>query len=1610
MADTNIGLQTANASEPDVTLTPGAEGIVELPSGVVLGAMEMSREGADLVIEAADGRTILVEGYFDAETPPDLVGVNGERVNGGVVENLAGPDTAALTPTDLTPEPIGTVHTMSGNVFVVRADGTRVEANVDMQLFQGDVLETLDDGAIGVVLIDETSFSMAENGVMVLDELIYDPAEQEGSMSLFMMRGLATLTSGMISKTDPNGMVIDTPVGTVGIRGTQIGIDLSEGNTISLYMMEEADGYVGEVTLTTTGGIIVMNEAYQVIGAAAGSAPDFMPSTSASEITSTFGQTLVHLPTVHGSANDYSTQEPEGGGELEEEVPEEDVAPEGEEEAEVEAEAEAEAPPPVTQVVTEEVEELETVVEPVIEVEEEPVEPEPVVEAAAPPPPERPETVTEPEPVDLGLALNTPPVTFDETVSTREDEALSGQLVATDPDADALSFTLEDGGEPENGTVTLNTDGSYTYTPDPNFSGTDTFTYAVSDGRGGTTTATATITIEPVGDAPVASDVAMAAIEDGAAITGQLVATDIDSDILTFAQVGTSIAGLTINADGSYIFDPGEGYQELGVGETAAVTFTYEVQDETGLTSLARGTVTITGTNDGPRAYVSELVAIEDAGAMTGQLRAMDIDGDVLTFAQTGEAVPGLTVNADGSFSFSPGEGYQELGFGETTQLTFTYEVTDENGATAESTGIVTIAGTNDGPIAFEGALGAVEDAGAVTGQLIATDIDSDVLTFAQTGEAIPGLTVNADGSYSFNPGEGYQELGVGETASVTFTYEVTDDVGATAESTGTVTIVGTNDGPVASEATMTAVEDAGVVAGQLIATDVDSEALTYAQVGAAVEGLTINSDGSYSYDPGEGYQELGVGETAAVTFTYEVTDDAGATSQATGMVTIVGTNDGPVASNVTLTAVEDAGAVTGQLIATDVDSDVLTFAQTGAAIEGLVINTDGSYSYNPGEGYQELGVGKTAQLTFTYEVTDDAGATSQATGTVTIIGTNDGPVASDVTLTAVEDAGVVAGQLIATDIDSEALTYAQVGAAVEGLTINADGSYTYDPGEGYQELGVGKTAQLTFTYEVTDDAGATSQATGTVTIVGTNDGPVASNVSLTAVEDAGAVSGQLVATDVDSDVLTYAQVGEAIEGLVINTDGSYSYNPGEGYQELGVGETAQLTFTYEVTDDAGATSQATGTITIVGTNDGPVAIPVTMTSLEDQSLSGQLVATDVDQDVLSFALAEGGAPENGTVTINPDGSYVYTPDDDFHGTDEFTFTVSDGKGGVTQSTVSLQVMPVAATPVLTVSDISVGGGGGGPGDIIIGTSGDDELAGTGGDDLIIAGRGDDVIHGDTGAAGEVGDIPLDIQIGLEEGELMAGVEISLQGVPEGATLSAGTDQGGGVWALDPGDLDGLTMTLADDHVGDFSLTVEATHSDTNEELGVTDTATSSATINVTVGDEAAGGDDLIFGGRGEDTVFAGGGDDTVYGGQGEDELHGGAGDDFLDGGKGEDVLVGGAGDDFLSGGKGDDVLVGGAGDDVLVGGKGFDEFIFSLDAGEDVIADYKAGELIRFEGPEFSEAEPVITSNGDGGVSIAFGDQNVEVTVDNVDLSQQSYTITPGDDGITITFDDMEG
>lgn len=167
-------------------------------------------------------------------------------------------------------EPIGQVDTSKGDAVIIRADGEKVTAEAGTPIFLGDVVETSGEGSVGLVFMDDTIFSLAEDGRMTIDEMVYDPANNEGSSVFNVAKGVFTFVSGEIAKTSVDAMQIETSAATIGIRGTAGGgrvinpqaddpnSPLPPSGTFSNFR-DPVTGQAGEMNVSTPTGTQTLN-------------------------------------------------------------------------------------------------------------------------------------------------------------------------------------------------------------------------------------------------------------------------------------------------------------------------------------------------------------------------------------------------------------------------------------------------------------------------------------------------------------------------------------------------------------------------------------------------------------------------------------------------------------------------------------------------------------------------------------------------------------------------------------------------------------------------------------------------------------------------------------------------------------------------------------------------------------------------------------------------------------------------------------------------------------------------------------------------------------------------------------------------------------------------------------------------------------------------------------------------------------------------------------------------------------------------------------------------------------------------------------------------------
>jgi VCBS repeat-containing protein len=866
------------------------------------------------------------------------------------------------------------------------------------------------------------------------------------------------------------------------------------------------------------------------------------------------------------------------------------------------------------------------------------------------------------------------PTATNDGYTTAEDTPLSvpapGVLANdTDPNGDPITATLVSG--PAQGTLTLNANGSFTYTPAANFSGQVTFTYKANDGRRDSNTATVTITVTPVNDAPVAVNDALSTPEDtplNVAAPGVLANdTDPDGNPLTAVLVsGPANGTLTLNANGSLVYTPNAGFN--GTDQ-----FTYRANDGTTNSNVATVTITVDDVNDAPAAANDAYSTAEDVAlnvAAPGVLaNDTDPEGSPLTAVLvSGPAQGTLSLNANGSFTYTPAANFSG-------QATFTYKANDGTSDSNVATVTITVNAVNDAPAAVNDAYTTDEDVAlnVPAPGVLANDTDADGGTLTAvlvSGTTHGTLTLNANGSFTYTPAANYN-------GPDSFTYKANDGTSDSNVATVTITVNGQAEAPVAVNDAYSTDEDTAlnVAAPGVLANDTDADGgtLTAVLVSGTTHGtLTLNANGSFTYTPTAGFN-------GSDQFTYKANDGALDSNVATVTITVATVNDAPVAVNDTYSTDEDVALIrsaTQGVLANDTDPEnnpLTAVLVSGPAHGTLTLNADGSFTYTPAANYN-------GPDSFTYKANDGTSDSNVATVALTVNAVVDVPVATNDAYSTNEDTplSVTAPGVLGNDSNPEGGTLSAVlvaGPAHGTLTLNANGSFTYTPAANYN-------GPDSFTYKANDGTTDSNVATVTLTINAVVDAPVAVNDAYSTDEDVAlnvAAPGVLANdTDPENNPLTSVLVtGPAHGTLTLNANGSFTYTPAANYN-------GPDSFTYKANDGTTDSNVATVTLTITSVVDVPVATNDSYSTNEDTPLSVTapgVLGNDSNPEGGTFSAVLVAGPAHGTLTLNANGSFTYTPAANYNGPDSFTYKGNNGSGDSNVATVAITVNPVNDLP-----------------------------------------------------------------------------------------------------------------------------------------------------------------------------------------------------------------------------------------------------------------------------------------------------------------------------------------
>ncbi len=887
----------------------------------------------------------------------------------------------------------------------------------------------------------------------------------------------------------------------------------------------------------------------------------------------------------------------------------------------------------------------------------------------------------------------------------------------TDPEGDNqfVDISISPASGPNNGTIVLNADGTFTYTPDPGFSGQDSFIYSIFDDGSPVATdkATVIILISPFVNTTFAiddiNDTFLNTPVDGNVLTNDF---DLEGDTQTVTTTTVTTAqGVTVNIDpvtGAYTYTPPLDF----LGQDS---FEYTVCDDRIPQACDSAFVYINVTtqnneNNPPVANADTNVTQKNV-PVDGNVLPNDFDPDsdpitITTPSVTTAQGVTVTINPDGSYTYNPPLDY----VGEDT---FEYQICDNGTPPLCDTAIVTIQVLN----ITDNITTAVDDAyfgfpdTDVLGNVLDNDTDPegdnqfvDISISPASGPNNGTIVLNADGTFTYTPNPGF-------SGQDSFIYSIFDDGSPVATDKATVIILITP-----FQNNTNAIDDINdtfvnlPVDGNVLTNDFDLQGDTQTVTTTTVttaQGVIVNIDpvtGAYTYNPPTDY----VGQDS---FEYTVCDDRIPQACDTAVVYIevqpIGSPDNePPVANADTNVTQVNTPVDGNVLPNDYDPDgdpltITTPTVTTAEGVTVTINPDGSYTYTPPTDF-------VGEDTFQYTICDDGAPIppplcDTATVTIQVLGTM-----GNVTH-AVDDAYFgfpdldITGNVLDNDTDPQNdIQTVDAISPISGpsngtLVLNADGSFTYTPNAGY-------TGTDQFVYEIFDDGAPVARDRATVYLSIDPNGP---GNEITAIDDINdtfvnlPVSGSVATNDLNPDGPAGTEVFTLVGGsgpsngtLVFNPDGSYTYTPNTDY----VGED---TFEYQICD--GGNPQACDTAVVyievqpIGSpdNEPPVANADTNVTQVNTPVDGNVLPNDYDPDgdPITITTPTVTTAEGVTVTINPDGSYTYTPPADFEGEDTFMYTICDNGAPplCDTATVTIQVLGTTGNITHAVDDAYFG-------------------------------------------------------------------------------------------------------------------------------------------------------------------------------------------------------------------------------------------------------------------------------------------------------------------------------
>jgi gliding motility-associated-like protein len=909
-------------------------------------------------------------------------------------------------------------------------------------------------------------------------------------------------------------------------------------------------------------------------------------------------------------------------------------------------------------------------------------------------------------------AVNDPPVMTNENISTNEDTPFSNNAISNDndPDSTALTVNTTPVVNASNGGFVIAANGNYTYTPNANFNGTDMVVVNVCDAGTPLPIAcvndTIFITVNPVNDAVTIVNDTKTTNEDTPVGGTIITAGDFDTDTTALTVNTTPVSGPTnggfvINAAGNYTYTPDAGFNGVD-------TIILNVCDAgTPMpATCANDTliITVNAVND-PPVITSETISTNEDTPFSNNAISNDSDPDTTslsanTTAVSGPSNGGFVIAANGNYTYTP-----NANFNGTDMVVIS--VCDAGNpmpaACVNDTIFITVDPVNDDITIVNDNNFTNEDTPLNGGILTAGDFDTDttaltVNTTPVSGPANGGFVINAAGNYTYTPDAGFNGV---DTIILNVCDAGTPMPATCANDTLIITVNAVNDAPVMTNENISTNEDTPF-SNNAISNDSDPDstsltANTTPVVDASNGTFVIAANGDYTYTPNADFN----GTDMVVIDVCDAGNPLPASCvNDTIFITVNPVNDTIILANDVNTTNEDTPVGGNILTAGDYDIDTTTLVVnttpvSGPSNGGFVIDNLGNYTYTPNAGFNGTDI---IILNVCDSGTPLPATCDNDTLVITVNAVNDAPVTVTQSFSTNEDTPF-SGNAITNDSDPDSTGLSANTTPLSGpsngiFSIAGDGSYTYTPNTDFNGIDM-------VIISVCDSGNpmppACTNDTIFITVDPVNDAIILANDVNTTNEETPVGGNILTAGDYDIDTTTLVVnttpvSGPSNGGFIIDNLGNYTYTPNAGFNGTDI---IILNVCDSGTPLPATCDNDTLVITVNAVNDTPVLANDTAEVDEDDVVTGTVLNgfdSDPDSTMLTADTIPVSGPSHGSIQINPDGTYTYTPDPDYNGSDEVIISICDGGNPLpaicVNDTLSITVHPINDPPVI-VNDIN---------------------------------------------------------------------------------------------------------------------------------------------------------------------------------------------------------------------------------------------------------------------------------------------------------------------------------